>query len=434
MSAREISGCVTDGTLQGPLRGLVVRLALDGAPAGESLTDENGRFSVPWSGTSPAAARLGAAGDSSSDGASQSVRVSVHDASRRLLVEARPGGGIEPGEALAVDLSVPADRVPDDGAEVTFLCGEPVRLTQAARLSSRGLRDAYTHLKHPHRDALNLDLVQRAFPSAAAREAPFAWGEVAEGRGASILRLLSERGETLEDLAGDDLPSAAPVRTFRGRRVQIKYTTDDAFPLDRVDAALPASDREYTLPGGVSLGWVRHRPTDIGPGQAEPVPAYVQRVALLADHVLDVLTRPPFGLLDPRGREPHLEIRIMHQQPFLASTRPGAAHVELAPDNSDEANLRALPYVAVLARGLPLRRRHPREGVARGLATRRGSIRRRSLHRCPRRRAGPWARRPRRAAALGFSDRRRGRAAQGDTLRGPSVALPGTAARLGARR
>ena len=251
--AREVSGCVTDGTLQGPLSGLTVRLSIDGDAAAETVTDEDGCYRVLLRAPEPGLAAFteGLTGlppglQADHNGAPHTVRIQVLGSAERVLAESAPELVVEEGVDVEIDVAVPARRVPGrlperdaHEAELRFLHGEPVDLEQAARLSVRGLRDAYGYLKHPHREAHNIDLIQRAFPNTRAPwpEPPFAYGECADSWGDAMRRLLSERGHPMGEHEADDLPAGAPVRLFYGDRVVVRYTTDDAYPHDAVDSS-----------------------------------------------------------------------------------------------------------------------------------------------------------------------------------------------------
>jgi len=346
--AREVSGCVTDGTLSGPLPGLTVRLLVGGTTAGEGVTDLEGCYRLPWSGPT----RPGDRASSTTTGPSR-VRVEVLDDRERLLAHSAESLEVEAGEGLQVDLAVPARSLSPADGEVRFVNGEPVNLAAAARLSVRGLGEAYRFLRHPHREAQNIDLIQRAFPNTRSRwpHPPFAFGECAESWGDAMRRLLAERGAPMGPHDADDLPEGAPVRHFFGERVRVRFTTDGAYPHDQVDPAMPLSDEEVVLPSGVSIGWVRHRIEDVNRQNSDLAPAYVQRVALLCDYLLGALTRAPFSLRDPRGLRDgsaRMDVRILHQRPFSATTHPTFDHIQVAPDNSDEVNQRVLPSVLFL--------------------------------------------------------------------------------------
>ena len=368
--AREVSGCVTDGTLQGPLSGMKVRLSLDGSPAVETVTDGEGcyRMSLDPREASladfteglvrladPLADPLDGASDASGPNGHlpRAVRLEVLGPAGGLLAASGEAIAVEHDEDLEIDVTVPARRMSAGTTapqELRFVHGEPVDLSAAGRLSVRGLRDAYGYLKHPHREARNIDLIQRAFPYTRSPwpEPPFLLGECTDGWGDAMRRLLAERGAPMGEHEADDLPPGAPVHTFYGDRVLIRYTTDGAYPQDQVESALPTSDEEVLLPDGAPVGWVRHRLSDLNVKNTDVAPAYVQRVALLCDHFVAALVVPPFALLDPRGSKTRLEVRIFHQRPFAATTHPALEHVQLAPNNDFEVNRRALAYVIFL--------------------------------------------------------------------------------------
>ncbi|MFT5478450.1 MAG: hypothetical protein ACI8Y8_003817 [Planctomycetota bacterium] len=348
--AREVSGCVTDGTLAGPLPGLTVRLSVDGALVAEGITDLEGCYRLPWA---QPPAGLSAGSPTAAGIATSRVRVDVLDDRQHQLGQSADSLELAEGEELEVDLAIPAQSLQQADGELRFINGEPVDLAAAARLSVRGLRDAYSFLRHPNREARNIDLIQRAFPNTRSRwaEPPFAFGECAETWGDAMRRLLAERGAPMGEHEADDLPQGAPIRTFHGERVSVRFTTDDAYPDDRVDASPPISDEEVMLPSGVSIGWIRHRLADVNAENTQVAPAYVQRVAVLCDYFLGALTRAPFSLRDPRGvrvGSTRMDVRIFHQHPFAATTHPSLDHIQVAPSNSNEVNGRVLPCVLFL--------------------------------------------------------------------------------------
>ena len=158
--------------------------------------------------------------------------------------------------------------------------------------------------------------------------------------------LIEKAGDAETDNSdADDLPAGVTIHWFYTAMIQVKYTTDTAFPNDAVPAALPAVDSDVELSDGTVIGTVRANLSDLDPANTEVAPAYVQQVGLIAEHALSRYLSAVFGMRDPRNGSARLEYRIRQMPAGVAGQTNGSwSHVEVGPGNQLIQNLHTVPH------------------------------------------------------------------------------------------
>ncbi|MDB4952167.1 MAG: hypothetical protein JWM27_4816 [Gemmatimonadetes bacterium] len=339
-----VYGAVLDPATGLPAGGLVIR-AFDSdlfrnQALGEAVTDDRGEYEI----------RFGR-----NDFTGPLIRLEQHpdlfirvfDPAGRMVATTEDAVVRNAGSETRIDAKAPGGKVhrPHHGREhedLPHVHGQPVRVTSAQRLTAAELVQTYRFLRG--REEKVPDLAVHAFPGL------FRWragGDDCGEGGHEVLRhMLRERGVFDADMGdADDLPAGATVHWFYTANIQVKYTTDAAFPSDAVNPAVPAADAPVTLSDGTVIGQVRAALASLHPDNTELAPTYVQRVGLVAEHALSRYVGPVFAMRDPRNGAPRMEYRIRQQDPGVAGQTSGAwSHVEVAPANSDLQNIHTVSH------------------------------------------------------------------------------------------
>jgi hypothetical protein len=340
-----VFGEVLDPATGLPAGGLVIK-AFDSdffrdQPLGEAVTDREGKYEIRFgrdSFTGPLV-RLEKHPD---------VFIRVYDPDGRMVASTEDAVVANAGPETRIDVKAEGGVVHRPhphvrhGEQFTHIHGQPVRLHVAQRLTAAELVQAYRYLRGREKEPP--EVAVHAFPGLF-RAAPQGH-DCGEGQYEVIFHFLRERGEFDADLGdADDLPAGAAVHWFYTQHVQVKYTTDAAFPGDAVDPAVPAADADVTLSDGTVIGQVRASLADLHPDNTELAPTYVQRVGVVAEHALSRYLSPQFGMRDPRNGAPRMEFRIRHQAAgTVGRTNAAWNYVEVAPANSSLQNLHTVPH------------------------------------------------------------------------------------------
>ena len=230
-----------------------------------------------------------------------------------------------------------------DWQDMSYIAGQPVNLKAVAQLSNEELVQTYRYLRKRTKKLKRKALVRKAFPGLF-HKFTNPNDDCGEGRLEVIHVIMEDRGSSNQLGDADDLPAGATVHWFFTNSIQVKYTTDAAYPNDRVNPALPASDQQVTLSDGTPIGWIRANLSDLHPDNTEVSPAYVQRVGLIAEFALSRFISLAFAMRDPRNGASRLEYRIRDQAGAAGQTSGSWSHVEVAPSNSDLQNLHTVPH------------------------------------------------------------------------------------------
>lgn len=329
-----LAGNVNDA--QGfPCSGLVVEAfehdARHDRILGKAETDKSGHYRMEH----------GPRGKAEGREAPGEVVVRVLDRHGRVLAESARGLLREPVADARVDVTVPGYSG-EFGRPVVWVQGQPVVPEEAAKLSRADLLAFYRHLRQKTKFE-KLDVARRAFPGLFVRHRRD--DDCGEGRLAFLHELMARRGDADVPADADDLPPGATIHWFYTQNVRVKYTTDAAFPDDKVDATTPAADADFKFPDGTLIGTLRANLADLHPDNTELAPTYVQKVGLLAEYALSRYLSPQFGMRDPRNGSARMEYRIRDMPSGVAGqTNAAWSHVEVGPSNSDTQNMMTVPH------------------------------------------------------------------------------------------
>lgn len=330
--AQLIRGSIVAEATHQPVPGITVTVSeLQGAksvPLGRAVSTKDGSFEVAIEPLRQAGAE---------------VFLTLADGKGRPILAREHRLSLAPRQELRVDFALPALEHGDDWPDIRYREGAPVNIRAAASLRREELVEAYRFLRGRGKEPKRLALLRRAFPSLFARRAP--WDDCGEGGLAVLRSFLAEKSglADVENSDADDLPAGATIHWFYTEKIQVKYTTDAAFPNDAVGAALPAADSNLTLSDGTPIGTVHANLADLHPDNTEVAPAYVQQVGLIAEHALSRYLA--FGMRDPRNGAARLEYRIRQMDPGIAGQTNGSwSHVEVGPANSLVQNLHSVPH------------------------------------------------------------------------------------------
>lgn len=271
--------------------------------------------------------------------------VQLEDAKgRHILTRERPIDLVE-GKDVQVDFSVPAIEHGLEWPNIRYIEGQPVNIQAVAQLSQKDLIEAYRYFRGRANEPERADLVRQAFPGLFGRAIP--GDDCGEGRYNVLRVFLEEKGglAMLSDGDADDLPAGATVHWFYTDKIRVKYTTDAAFPNDRVDPTLPAADQNVDLSDGTTIGMARANLADLHPDNTEVAPAYVQQVGVIAEYALTRYLSGAFSMRDPRNGAARLEYRIRQMPTGIAGqTTASWSHVEVGPNNTYIQNLHTVPH------------------------------------------------------------------------------------------
>jgi hypothetical protein len=302
-------------------------------PLGRAVTAKNGKYELVLN------------EPNTTDDRTATIALSLDDRKGRSILTEQPTVRVSARQDIRMDFALPALEFGDDWPDIRYIQGEPVNIRAAASLRRDELVKTYRFLrgrgKHPRRFAV----VRRAFPSLFGKRRK--GDDCGEGWLAALRYFLEEKAGDADvaNSDADDLPAGATIHWFYTAKIQVKYTTDTAYPNDAVPAALPAADSTVALSDGTVIGTVRANLADLDPANTEVAPLYVQRVGLIAENALTRYLSAAFGVRDPRNGAARLEYRIRQMPSGIAGqTNASWSHVEVAPSNSLIGNLHTVPH------------------------------------------------------------------------------------------
>lgn len=160
-----------------------------------------------------------------------------------------------------------------------------------------------------------------------------------------LIEVLESRGELklLKEVKKSCISSSFPSKTWSTDYFEIQYVEQQGHPW-AVRAARPTVTTELTLPGEISLGYLR---ADLD------VPEYVQRIGLIADYALKRFLGPPLFLRDPRTEIPGERPGEIRKEPILIAlcpldaaglTSPLQDYIEINTKNADVQNVGTVPH------------------------------------------------------------------------------------------
>lgn len=256
-----------------------------------------------------------------------------------------------------IDLDVEPFAAAEPASPWTMVAGQPVDLDAAARLTRGDLVATYAVFRGHLSSFPALPIAQRAFPRLLdpARRPACGLPLVLPLR-----KLLRDRGGSDEDLAPfDGFPAGAVVERHLTERVAVLYTTDPRFPYHAVDMVFPEGQEIFSLAGGQAIGTLA---PITSPETGRPVPTYVQRVALLAEHTLTRLLSEDLQVRDPRTG-PRLLIHIRDLRGAYGQTDAAWDHLEIAPGLGDAQLSMTVPHEVFHRSQLRYHRRLDGEGL-----------------------------------------------------------------------
>ena len=337
-AAYRIQGSVFGHATRQPIRGITVTVSearnLERPSIGHGATGKDGKFDLvlkpPATRTKDAALR---------------VALSLIDGKGRPILAREHLLSINRNQDVRIDFALPGVEHGVNWPDIRYIEGEPVNIRAVGMLRRDELIATYRFLRGRGKEPKRMSIVRQAFPSLFRRRAP--WDDCGEGSLSVLRHFLTEKAgdAELDNSDADDLPAGATIHWFYTAMIQVKYTTDTAFPNDAVPAALPAADSDVELSDGTVIGTVRANLADLDPANTEVAPAYVQQVGLIAEHALARYLSAAFGMRDPRNGAARLEYRI-RQMPggVFGQTSGSWSHVEVGTGNQLIQNLHTVPH------------------------------------------------------------------------------------------
>jgi len=333
-----IRGSILAEATRQPIPGITVTASqVQGAkraPLGRAVTAKDGSYELELE-------RL----PSLPDNTAATVALSLADGQGRAILAREQMLRVGARQDVRMDFALPCLEHGDDWPDIRYIEGEPVNIRAAASLRRDELIEAYRFLRGRGKQPKRLAVVRRAFPSLFGRRAP--WDDCGEGGLPALRHFLAEKAgdADVDNSDADDLPAGATIHWFYTAKIQVKYTTDAAFPNDAVPAGLPAADSSVALSNGTVIGTVRANLVDLDPSNTEVAPAYVQQVGLIAEYALTQYLSATFGMRDPRNGAARLEYRIRQMPAGIVGQTSGSwSHVEVGPGNSLIQNLHTVPH------------------------------------------------------------------------------------------
>lgn len=333
-----IRGSILAEATRQPIPGITVTASeVQGAkraPLGRAVTAKDGSYEL-------ALERL----PSLPDNTAATVALSVADGKGRAILAREQILRVGARQDVRMDFALPCLEHGDDWSDIRYIEGEPVNIRAAASLQRDDLIEAYRFLRGRGKEPKRFAVVRRAFPSLFGRREP--WDDCGEGGLPALRHFLAEKAgdADVDNSDADDLPAGATIHWFYTAKIQVKYTTDSAFPNDAVPAGLPAADSNVALSNGTVIGTVRANLVDLDPSNTEVAPAYVQQVGLIAEYALTQYLSATFGMRDPRNGAARLEYRIRQMPAGVFGQTSGSwSHVEVGPGNSLIQNLHTVPH------------------------------------------------------------------------------------------
>ncbi len=335
-------GMVSAQATEKPMSNVIVTALAKDIPGqielGRAITDKSGRFEVVID--QEILRRNGLKPD-----IAPRIALNLIDSKGRTILTTQQAFSVQRGANMHVDLAVPGVEHGPNWPEMAYIAGQPVNLTAAAKLTASDLMQMYRYLRNRGEKPQKYETARLAFPGLFALRDPM--DDCAEGRFDVFRILLMERGiaDALRETDADDLPTGATAHWFYTDRIAVKYTTDTAFPNDRVDPTTPAADDPVPLSDGTIIGWVRKNLADLHPDNTEVAPTYVQQVGVIAEYALGRYLSSDFNVRDPRAGAARMEYRIIHQGSGIAGGTSGSwSHIEVAPNNGFLQNLHTVPH------------------------------------------------------------------------------------------